>query len=238
MFRVPQEDVSPPSITATAHQPMSLPCLPLRSPIQAAANRTRTCHLIWCSTTSSPSKASSLRRTDEDLVAQPYIGEIRMFAGNFAPAGWMLCQGQLMPISENEILFQLIGTTYGGDGESTFALPDLQGRIPIHQGTAAGTTYQLAEAAGVESVTLTTQQIPLHTHQLLGSANSGTQSSAAGSIPASGSGISTYRPAAPTQAMATDVVQPVGGSQPHDNMHPYLCVSFIISLFGLFPSQT
>src|SRR5881394_3429311 len=103
-------------------------------------------------------------------MAQPYVGEIRMFAGNFAPAGWMFCDGQLLPISENETLFQLLGTTYGGDGQSTFALPDLRGRIPLHQGTstASGTTYQLAESGGVEEVTLTAQQIPIHTHTLLG----------------------------------------------------------------------
>src|SRR5213075_1703642 len=109
-------------------------------------------------------------------MAQPYVGEIRMFAGNFAPAGWMFCDGQLLPISENETLFQLIGTTYGGDGESTFALPDLRGRIPIHQGTGTdGTTYTLAEAGGVESVTLTTNQIPSHTHPMLGSGDPASQ---------------------------------------------------------------
>src|SRR5687767_1484040 len=103
-------------------------------------------------------------------MAQPYVGELRMFAGNFAPAGWMFCDGQLLPISENETLFQLIGTTYGGDGESTFALPNLQSRVPLHMGTGPdGVDYQLAEQAGVESVTLTTNQIPNHTHVLVGS---------------------------------------------------------------------
>src|ERR671921_2345945 len=97
-------------------------------------------------------------------MAQPYVGEIRVFAGNFAPAGWMFGEGQLLPISENEILFQLIGTTFGGDGESTFQLPDLRGRLPMHQGTRDGTTYILGESGGVEQVTLTTQQIPIHTH--------------------------------------------------------------------------
>src|SRR5829696_3479352 len=100
-------------------------------------------------------------------MAQPYVGEIRMFAGNFAPAGWMLCEGQLLPISENETLFQLIGTTYGGDGESTFALPDLRGRLPLHQGNG----FILAETGGAEEITLTVQQIPGHTHALLGSGN-------------------------------------------------------------------
>src|SRR4051794_30703113 len=100
-------------------------------------------------------------------MAQPYVGEIRIIAGNFAPAGWMFCDGSLLPISENDTLFQLIGTTYGGDGQVTFALPDLRGRVPIHMGSAAtGTTYNLGEMAGVEEVTLTTQQLPAHTHAL------------------------------------------------------------------------
>src|SRR6185369_5701655 len=108
-------------------------------------------------------------------MAQPYVGEIRMFAGNFNPNGWMFCEGQLLPISEYETLFNLIGTTYGGDGQSTFALPDLRGRLPLHQGTnpGTGTTYQLAEAAGVEEVTLSTQQIPSHTHALMATTNLG-----------------------------------------------------------------
>src|SRR6267143_3034579 len=116
-------------------------------------------------------------------MAQPYVGEIRMFAGNFAPAGWMFCEGQLLPISENETLFNLIGTTYGGDGQSTFALPDLRGRVPIHMGTKAGTTYQLAEKAGEESVTLTVQQIPAHSHALLVSNNAvGLQTNPTGNV--------------------------------------------------------
>ena len=167
-------------------------------------------------------------------MAQPYVGEIRMFAGNFAPAGWMFCAGQLLPISENETLFQLIGTTYGGDGQSTFALPDLRGRLPIHQGSG----YVLAQTGGAEQVTLSTQQIPIHTHPLVASTGAGTQSSPSNSVPASSAGVAIFRPAVPNQAMAADSVQPVGGSQPHENMHPYLCVSFIISLFGLFPSPT
>src|SRR5574339_662477 len=105
-------------------------------------------------------------------MAQPYVGEIRMFAGNFAPAGWQFCEGKLLPISENETLFQLIGTTYGGDGESTFALPDLRGRLPVHQGTGpGGLTYILAETGGVEVVTLTVNQLPVHTHAFIASAD-------------------------------------------------------------------
>ena len=167
-------------------------------------------------------------------MAQPYVGEIRMFGGNFAPAGWMFCEGQLLPISENETLFQLIGTTYGGDGESTFALPDLRGRIPIHQGGG----FILAETGGVEEVTLSTQQIPSHTHALL--ASSGTGSSAApGSAVLAGAQAATYFNLLDNPAnMSAQSIGPTGGSQPHTNFQPYLCVDFIISLFGIFPSPT
>jgi microcystin-dependent protein len=167
-------------------------------------------------------------------MAQPYVGEIRMFAGNFAPAGWMFCEGQLLPISENETLFQLIGTTYGGDGESTFALPDLRGRIPIHQGNG----FILAETGGAEEITLTVQQIPAHSHPLLGSGANGAQTSPAGNLLASSTVITHYAPETPNVAMAPTAVSPVGGSQPHTNFQPYLCVDFIISLFGIFPSPT
>lgn len=172
-------------------------------------------------------------------MGQPYVGEIRMFAGNFAPSGWMLCEGQTLPIAENEVLFQLIGTTYGGDGQETFNLPNLQSRIPIHAGTSpAGTTRTLAETGGVESVTLTVQQIPAHTHPAVATTVTGIESAPAGEVLASGSPVSIYRPAAPTAAFAPESIGPAGGSQPHDNMHPFLCINFIISLFGVFPSQT
>src|SRR5438309_4954850 len=115
-------------------------------------------------------------------MAQPYVGEIRMFAGNFAPAGWMFCEGQLLPISEYETLFQLIGTTYGGDGQSTFALPDLRGRVPIHQGSNGTSTYNLAENGGVETVTLTTNQIPGHTHPAIATAVAATANTGATSL--------------------------------------------------------
>lgn len=171
-------------------------------------------------------------------MAQPYVGEIRMFAGNFAPAGWMFCEGQLLPISENETLFQLIGTTYGGDGQETFALPDLRGRVPIHQGTHLATTYQLAESAGVEEVTLTTQQIPAHTHPLLASNAVANDPNPQLNLLAESSATRMYQSAAPSGALAAQAVGPVGGSQPHSNFQPYLCVDFIISLFGIFPSPT
>jgi microcystin-dependent protein len=162
-----------------------------------------------------------------------------MFAGNFAPAGWMFCAGQLLPISENETLFNLIGTTYGGDGQSTFALPDLQGRIPIHMGTgSSGTNYQLAQNGGAEQVTLTLNQIPAHSHPLLASADTGNQVNAAGNLPSNSQGAIPYIEDAPTLNMNGQCVGPAGGSQPHTNFQPYLCINFIISLFGIFPSQS
>lgn len=168
-------------------------------------------------------------------MAQPYVGEIRMFAGNFAPAGWMFCDGQLLPISENETLFQLIGTTYGGDGQSTFALPDLRGRLPTHQGN--GTI--LAGTGGVESITLTVSQIPAHSHTLLATADIGATGNPAGGYLASTAvGQKIYSTASPTQALPSNMVAGTGGSQPHTNFQPYLCVVFIISLFGIFPSPT
>jgi microcystin-dependent protein len=172
-------------------------------------------------------------------MAQPYVGEIRIFAGNFAPAGWMFCEGQLLPISENETLFQLIGTTYGGDGESTFALPDLRGRIPIHQGKGPdGTTYQLAEAAGVESVTLTTQQIPVHNHAFVAAATAGNLVTPIGNLPANSTSVKPYISEAPDGNFNASAISVAGGNQPHENFQPYLCLDFIISLFGIFPSPT
>ena len=170
-------------------------------------------------------------------MTQPFIGEIRMFAGNFNPAGWEFCNGQLVPISENETLFQLIGTTYGGDGQSTFALPNLQSRIPIHQGQGAGLSNRtLGETGGAESVTLTTQQIPLHNHAMLVSTESGTGTSPANAVLASGSNVSIYRPdVIPNLPMNPTSLSPAGGSQPHDNMQPFICINYIISMFGIFP---
>jgi len=169
-------------------------------------------------------------------MAQPYVGEIRMFAGNFAPAGWMFCEGQLLPISEYETLFNLIGTTYGGDGQSTFALPDLRGRIPTHFGNG----FTLAETGGVEEVTLTVSQIPAHSHPVLATNNVGTVTSPQGKVLAGGTVVSTspYGQDAPTSPLKSVSISSTGGSQPHTNFQPYLCVDFIISLFGIFPSQT
>jgi len=167
-------------------------------------------------------------------MAQPYVGEIRMFGGNFAPAGWMFCEGQLLPISENETLFNLIGTTYGGDGQETFALPDLRGRIPIHQGNG----FVLAETGGAEEITLTVSQIPAHSHPLVVSGARGSQISPAGNLPAGSYNVVPYINGSPTGNFNAASIANVGGSQPHTNFQPYLCVDFIISMYGIFPSPT
>jgi microcystin-dependent protein len=169
---------------------------------------------------------------------QPFIGEIRMFAGNFAPAGWAFCSGQLMSIAENEALFALIGTTYGGDGQVTFALPDLRGRAPVHQGTSGAGSVLLGEMGGVETVTLLSTQIPAHSHTLVGSSTLGGTNDPTGRVPSRnplgsphyGGGIDTN--------LAANALATTGGTQPHDNMMPSLCVNFIISLYGVFPSQS
>lgn len=167
-------------------------------------------------------------------MAQPYVGEIRMFAGNFAPAGWMFCEGQHLSISENETLFQLIGTTYGGNGQDTFALPDLRGRLPLHMGNG----FVLAETGGVEEVTLTVSQIPAHSHSLLASTSAGTNTSPVINVLAESVVINPYIEDQANSNMNPDAVSAVGGSQPHTNFQPYLCINFIISLFGIFPSPT
>jgi microcystin-dependent protein len=166
-------------------------------------------------------------------MAQPYVGEIRMFAGNFAPAGWMFCEGQLLPISENETLFQLIGTTYGGDGQSTFGLPDLRGRIPVHQGNG----FILAETGGTEEVTLTVNQVTAHSHPMLATNDIPTLSNPENNVTGQAA-TRIYRAGAPTVFLQANSVASTGGSQPHTNFQPYLCINYIISLFGIFPSPT
>ena len=171
----------------------------------------------------------------------PYVGEIRMFAGNFAPNGWMFCEGQTLPISENDVLFQLIGTTYGGDGEQTFNLPNLASRVPIHMGTGPdGTTYQIGEMAGTEQETLSTQQIPNHTHPMVANSNASTKPDPEGNVTAKSvtANVDFYFEDVPSSNLATQAIGPTGGSQPHENTQPFLCINFIISLFGVFPSQT
>ena len=174
-------------------------------------------------------------------MSSPFIGEIRMFGGSFAPAGWAFCDGRLLPISEYDALFALIGTTYGGDGQETFALPNLGGRIPVGAGTGTtGTTYTYGEMAGTESVTLTTQQIPIHTHVAFGSVDPATSNSPQANIPASlpvAAGQLPYGTDPPPAPLSASSISPAGGSQPHENCQPFLVISFIISLSGIFPTQ-
>src|SRR6266487_5822701 len=170
-------------------------------------------------------------------MSSPYIGEIRMFAGNFNPNGWMLCQGQLIPLSENDALFNLIGTTYGGDGQETFALPNLQSRVPVHVGPG----FALGQTGGVEQVTLTTSQIPAHSH--VPQANTNTVANQNAPSPSNNfwAGdlvLTPYSSSAPSAAMNAAACVSTGGAQPHDNMIPFLAINFILSLFGIFPSQT
>jgi microcystin-dependent protein len=174
-------------------------------------------------------------------VSDPYIGEIRMFAGNFAPINWAFCNGQLLPISEYDALFALLGTTYGGDGQTTFGLPDLQGRLPVHAGQGPGLSpYVLGQRAGVEQVTLTTPQLPAHTHAAAATTNAGSQAAPGGAVWAATTGEALYATAtAPTVAMdPTSPAAPAGGNLPHSNLMPYQCVNFIIALFGIFPQQS
>jgi microcystin-dependent protein len=167
-------------------------------------------------------------------MSSPFIGEIRMFGGNFAPAGWAFCNGALIPISENDALFNLIGTTYGGDGQCTFALPNLQSRVPVHVGPG----FALGQSGGVETVTLTTSQIPAHSHVPQCFSTTGNQNSPSGNVWANTGSATIYTTDPPSAAMAAGLLGSTGGSQPHDNMVPFLVVNFILSLFGIFPSQS
>jgi microcystin-dependent protein len=176
---------------------------------------------------------SFFNRSSKELkMANSFVGEIRMFGGNFAPQGWAFCDGQLIPISENDILFNLIGTTYGGDGQNTFALPNMQSRVPIHVGPG----FALAQSGGAESVTLTTSQIPSHSHVPQAQTASGDLASPGNAVWASVA-TSQYSDQAPNTTMAPAAIGSSGGSQPHENMMPFLVVNFILSLFGVFPSQ-
>lgn len=165
-------------------------------------------------------------------MSDPYIGEIRMFAGNFAPVGWLFCQGQTLAISDYDALFNLIGTTYGGDGQTTFALPDLSSRIPVHQGA----NYPLGARGGAETVTLDVRHLPPHSHQAFASS-----SPAVTALPMDatwgGAARSAYSGSAPSTALSGASLMPAGGGQPHENMPPFLAVNFIISLFGIYPSN-
>ena len=172
-------------------------------------------------------------------MSSPYVGEIRMFGGNFPPNGWMTCDGQILQISQYDTLFNLIGTTYGGDGQNTFALPNLSGRVPLHMGTGTlGTTYTIGEMGGVQTVTLTIPQIPNHTHPFLASTNTAGGQDPTNNTVGQVGATQIYHAANPTAAMSGNAVGPAGGSQPHDNMQPYLAFTYIISLYGIYPSPT
>jgi microcystin-dependent protein len=172
-------------------------------------------------------------------VANPYVGEIRMFGGNFAPLGWAFCDGQLLAIAENDALFNLIGTTYGGDGQTTFGLPDLRGRLPVHQGTdSTGQAWTLGQATGAEEVTLTVAEMPAHSHFAMGSSDQASTSDPAGAVLATLAAAGTqsaYGIRSPIGALDPSSLTSAGGSQPHPNLMPYACVSFIISLYGVYP---
>jgi microcystin-dependent protein len=171
-----------------------------------------------------------------------YVGEIRMFGGTFNPNGWAFCDGRQLSIAEYETLFNLIGTTYGGDGQETFNLPNLQSRIPLHMGTApSGTTYQIGGLAGVEDVTLTVQQIPNHNHPLLATLNQGSQNPTSTSVLLAQMATQNafpYGTDVPPAQLNANSITPEGGSQQHTNVQPFLCINFIIALYGIFPSQT
>jgi microcystin-dependent protein len=166
-------------------------------------------------------------------MSTPFVGEIRMFAGNFPPQGWAFCDGQILSIAENTVLFALVGTTYGGDGESTFALPDLRSRAPVHQGPG----YVQGQVGGAETVTLTTAQMPPHVHALLASTAPASATKGPTDALGSSTAMRLYGSAAPNMAMAAASIGAAGGDQPHENMPPFVAVNFIIALFGVFPTQ-
>lgn len=173
-------------------------------------------------------------------MANQYVGEIRMFAGNFAITGWAECNGQLLPIAQNTALFSIIGTFYGGNGVQTFALPDLRGRVPIHQGQGLGlSTYVIGEQGGSENITLLQTEIPAHNHLVNGVGSGGTQASPVNGYPAieSTGTAFNYSTAAPTGQMSPATIVNTGGSQPHSNIQPYLSITFLIALQGIFPSR-
>ncbi|MBD2867718.1 phage tail protein [Paenibacillus sp. IB182493] len=162
-----------------------------------------------------------------------------MFGGTFAPLGWELCDGRLLSISENELLFSLLGTTYGGDGQTTFAVPNLASRIPVGQGTnpQTGTNYVIGQRGGTENVTLTQTELPAHTHVAVASSQAGTQISPAGAVWAAQTMQNVYSQQPPTVQMSPQSLSPFGGNQPHDNMMPFLAINFIIATEGTYPSR-
>jgi microcystin-dependent protein len=171
-------------------------------------------------------------------MSEPFVGEIRMFAGNFAPRGWAFCDGQLLAVSQNDALFSLFGTIYGGDGRTTFGLPDLRGRIPIHAGSGPGLSpRRLGAKAGTEKETLTVNQLPSHTHPLIATTSSGTDNSPSGKVTGESPSIDLYFEGDRNQNMAASAITSVGGSRSHTNLAPFLCIHFIVALFGIYPSR-
>lgn len=171
-------------------------------------------------------------------MSEPFVGEIRMFAGNFAPRGWAFCDGQLLAVSQNDALFSLLGTIYGGDGRTTFGLPDMRGRIPIHAGSGPGLSpRRLGARGGAENVTLSTNQLPSHTHTVKGTSDAADSSDPVTRLPAQATGINIFASSAPSINMSGTAVPNVGGSRSHSNLMPFLCVNFIIALFGIYPSR-
>lgn len=172
-------------------------------------------------------------------MSEPFVGEIRMFAGNFAPRGWAFCDGQLLAVSQNDALFSLLGTIYGGDGRTTFGLPDLRGRLPIHAGTGPGlSSRRLGARGGAEKVTVTTNQLPSHNHNnLVGTGGIANSTSPSGRVTASVPNGVLYRESSPDATMTNDLITNTGGNQSHTNLMPFLCIHFIISLFGIYPSR-
>ena len=174
-------------------------------------------------------------------MSEPFVGEIRMFAGNFAPRGWAFCDGQLLAVSQNDALFSLLGTIYGGDGRTTFGLPDVRSRLPIHRGTGPGLSpRRLGSKGGEEKVTLTNNQLASHSHNLVVSNQLGNNASPTGQSLAKVAAGNLYKTASTVTtrpAMADNAISVTGGGQSHTNQMPYLCINFIIALFGIYPSR-
>ena len=169
-------------------------------------------------------------------MSEPFVGEIRLFAGNFPPNGWQFCDGQLISIAQNVVLFDLIGTTYGGDGQTTYALPDMRGRVPVHQGNNGQSNYVAGQAGGVENVTLTPAQMPQHTHAMSASTSAASAAHGPSEVLGSSATMSLYGSGTPNMAMDPNAITQVGGGQPHANVPPFVALSYIISMFGIFPS--
>lgn len=171
-------------------------------------------------------------------MSEPFVGEIRMFAGNFAPRGWAFCDGQLLAVSQNDALFSLLGTIYGGDGRTTFALPDMRGRLPVHAGTGPGLSpVRLGEKSGLESVTLTVNQLPPHSHPAVCSSDLAVEANPGGVVPADTTSLDLYSSGGVTDSLSSAATDAVGGSRSHTNLMPFTCVHFIIALFGIYPSR-